>query len=212
MSENKVKEIFQKEMCVYTSCYCEENVWKLCQMIQVKDPSLLADTKVVFVSNFAKKVAFWCQKSGKDNKNVPVVWDYHVILIHKGQKDWLTYDLDTTLDFPTSIEDYFMKSFCPDIKKSSSYKPMFRVVDSEDFLEHFSSDRSHMKNKYGEWLADPPQYPAIVCKGVRSNLKKYINMVELNNKNFGKVFKCDEFFESFCSGSSSSEDKVLEDL
>jgi len=213
MSEDKVSEIFKKQMCVYTSCYCEENVWKLCSMLKSKENLLLANTKVVFISNFEKKVAFWCQKSGEGNKNIPVIWDYHVILIYKNQDTWFAYDLDTTLQFPINLEEYFMKSFCPNIKKSSTYKPTFRVVESTDFLEYFSSDRSHMKNKYGEWLAEPPKYPAILCRGVKSNLKKYINMNKNNNKCFGKVFNCKDFFESFCSRASSfSDNKLLEEL
>ena len=100
--------------CEYTSCYCEENVWKLCQRLQEKE--VLQDlhrASAVFISNPARSVPLWSQKAGRGAEKVPnhdfftlivmeyqmVVWDYHVILVYIGDDSTLIYDLDTTLPF-----------------------------------------------------------------------------------------------------------------
>jgi hypothetical protein len=79
----------------YTKYYCEENIYRLCRLLQ--------DSYVVFISNPAQKVVFWKQKLAPEDY---VVWDYHVILLKKS----LVYDFDTTLNFPCSISDYCSQS------------------------------------------------------------------------------------------------------
>ncbi|KOB65718.1 Protein N-terminal glutamine amidohydrolase, partial [Operophtera brumata] len=37
----------------------------------------------------------------------------------------------------------------------------FRVVPAKQFLQHFASDRRHMKRPDGSWIKPPPPYPAI---------------------------------------------------
>ena len=37
--------------CSYAACFCEENVWKLCDHVRTNSPELLAKAFVVFVSN-----------------------------------------------------------------------------------------------------------------------------------------------------------------
>jgi hypothetical protein len=38
-------------------------------------------------------------------------------------------------------------------------------MGSEQYLEYFASDRSHMRTTDGGWLAPPPEYPCIRPKG-----------------------------------------------
>nr|XP_023683285.1 protein N-terminal glutamine amidohydrolase isoform X2 [Paramormyrops kingsleyae] len=71
--------------CVYTSCYCEENVWKLCEYAKIQKQFPMDEIYAVFISNEQKMVPLWEQKSSHGNK--PVIWDYHVILLHDGNKD-----------------------------------------------------------------------------------------------------------------------------
>lgn len=37
----------------------------------------------------------------------------------------------------------------------------FRVVPAKQFLQHFASDRRHMKRPDGSWIKPPPPYTAI---------------------------------------------------
>ncbi|KAH7721752.1 protein N-terminal glutamine amidohydrolase-like protein [Aphelenchoides avenae] len=92
--------------CLYAACYCEENIWQLCKSIKCDDDSRLQPFYVVFISNDEKK-------------------DYHVILLRhadsKSQRS-LVYDLDTTLPFPCTFEEYFEKA----IGSEESFAPMFK--------------------------------------------------------------------------------------
>ncbi|KAF8959078.1 N-terminal glutamine amidase-domain-containing protein [Flammula alnicola] len=112
---------------IYTSCYCEENVYLLCQSF-LQDPSLKDewDVFVVFISNLNKTVALWCQKAARFHGS-PVIWDYHVVLVlHPRREDsdmkarpsehhsWV-YDFDTRLDLPCLWEEYFSMTFPEDI-------------------------------------------------------------------------------------------------
>jgi protein N-terminal glutamine amidohydrolase len=54
----------------------------------------------------------------------------------------IVFDLDTELPFPTDAKEYYKQSFRPDLALHSSYEQRFRVIPAEDFVSHFSSDRS----------------------------------------------------------------------
>jgi hypothetical protein len=41
----------------------------------------------------------------------------------------------------------------------------FRVVPASVFLQHFASDRRHMKRADGSWIKPPPDYPPISTPG-----------------------------------------------
>ncbi|KAI0781311.1 N-terminal glutamine amidase-domain-containing protein [Trametes elegans] len=66
---------------VYTSYYCEENVYLLAQMLtqllHTDSRGGLWQVFVVFISNSGKTVALWSQKA----RDGVVVWDYHVVLV-----------------------------------------------------------------------------------------------------------------------------------
>ena len=54
---------------------------------------------------------------------------------------------------------------------------MYRLVPAASLLQHFASDRSHMRLPDGSWSADPPQYPCIVAAdGCCMNLHRYRDM------------------------------------
>jgi len=100
--------------CIYTKCYCEENIWKLCERVQKDKPDLIKHCFAIFVSNPRRSVPLWCQKASRgDPWQDPVIWDYHVFLVYHvgGTKNSLVYDLDTVLPFPESFESYFNSTF-----------------------------------------------------------------------------------------------------
>nr|XP_006815963.1 PREDICTED: protein N-terminal glutamine amidohydrolase-like isoform X2 [Saccoglossus kowalevskii] len=160
-----------REECIYTSCYCEENVWKLCEHVQSRYPDLIEDCYAVFISNQFKTVPLWMQKAAQ-SADVPVVWKSNT-----GNAE--VYDLDSVLEFPTPFLDYSSQTFRNEQLKQQ-YHRKFRVIRASEYLETFASDRSHML-KDGQWLAPPPIYPCIQTKESIMNLNDFISV----NPSFG---------------------------
>uniref|UniRef100_A0A6G1RVG1 Protein N-terminal glutamine amidohydrolase n=1 Tax=Hypotaenidia okinawae TaxID=2861861 RepID=A0A6G1RVG1_9GRUI len=65
--------------CAYTSCYCEENVWKLCDYIRSRGRYPLEEFYAVFISNDRRMIPLWKQQSGHADE--PVVWVRHSVLV-----------------------------------------------------------------------------------------------------------------------------------
>ena len=123
----------------------------------------------MFIFN-SYKIPVWYQKKCEPNSDTPVVWDYHVIGIHKCQKlkKSFVYDFDTTLEFPVSFEIYGQKALLLLENISKKYERKYRVLSGEYYLQNFSSDRSHMLNKEThKYMAEPPQYPCIQSESKR---------------------------------------------
>ncbi|KAF5193188.1 N-terminal glutamine amidohydrolase, partial [Thalictrum thalictroides] len=52
-----------------------------------------------------------------------------------------------------------------------------RVVHAPTFLRKFASDRRHMKDSAGNWIAHPPAYEPIIAEdGAIHNLDEYIKI------------------------------------
>lgn len=134
---------------MYTACYCEENIWHLCVDERVPDGEKL----VLWVGSLQQYSPMWCQRSSA-GPDVPVWWDYHVILLVQTHR-WFVWDLDTTLPLPVDVDEYLAQTFrLPD-------DLIFRLMDADYYRKAFSSDRSHMRDSGGRWLASPPVWPAI---------------------------------------------------
>ena len=141
-----------KQDCLYQPYYCEENIWQLCQ----KDYFKGREVKVLFLlPTEANYIALWHQKLTDPDQ--PVFWDYHVILFDVTNLQ--IFDFDTHLTFPFNAKSYFTLSFGIEYPK---YLPRFKVFDKDPFVENFSSDRSHMLDDRGRWLAEPPAWPFIL--------------------------------------------------
>lgn len=188
-----------KSDCVYTSCYCEENVWFLCQRAlthKQSHPSCAWSFFAVFISNPTESVVLWKQQSSSAPANM-TVWDYHVILVAKNSQTHasLVFDLDTTLDFPCSASCYLDEAIRIHCKIKPRYQRFFRVVPGYEFVSHFSSDRHHMRRADGSWLAEPPPYPPIKGKEASSdhNLPEFISMKK--GEGPGTVMDVEEFAE-----------------
>ena len=68
-------------------------------------------------------------------------------------------------------------------------KPMFRVLSAADYVEHFLSDRRHMKTAYS-WNAPPPNWPLI--SQTSSNLERFTDM---EDQEFGQVLSATELID-----------------
>ena len=109
---------------VYTSHYCEENVYKTAEafLLHASNENS-AEGYVIFISNKARLTPIWKQKLAEENQ--PVVWDYHVIFLVKGSgRDGSSYviDQDTRLGFPVSFRQYCDESFPSDVVLESIYR------------------------------------------------------------------------------------------
>ena len=140
----------------YASCYCEENVWHLCQ-----DATLPGTRRrVAFISNPHRTCALWSQRAAP-SPGEAVFWDYHVVLLCRDGSGWQVWDLDTTLGMPVALDRYLQGTFPAGTALPERFWPCFRVLEASEYLEEFSSDRSHMRREDGSWMAPPPPWPAI---------------------------------------------------
>ncbi|KAL0961942.1 hypothetical protein UPYG_G00333720 [Umbra pygmaea] len=164
-----------REECGYTSCYCEENVWKLCEQIQTQTQISLDEMYAVFISNEKRTIPIWKQKSSREGQ--PVVWDYHVVLLHQSkQGPSFIYDLDTVLPFPCPLDVYNKEAFRTDRGIIPAFWRKLRVIPAHTYLKNFASDRSHMKEADGTWRMPPPPYPCIETAESVMNLDDFISM------------------------------------
>jgi len=197
--EENSKPNISKESCVYTSCYCEENVYKLTERFKNAENNnvglaelnifpKLSDTKVLFLSNLNESFPIWKMTLGEF-----VVWDYHVILFDSENK--LVFDLDSTIPgFPVSAETYFKESLHHPEPFDDKYVQYLRVVDAEYFLRDFASDRSHMKACFDK--SPPPKYDCILNEnGEFNNLDDYRKFSKGDGK--GEILSRDHFYEKY---------------
>lgn len=171
--------------CLYTSHYCEENVWHLCQHSKLTSYK----KKVVVISNLQNSWVMWQQRISAQS-NQPVLWDYHVILLTYDSR-WLVWDMDTRLAFPSPITHYFQKSFNHQFyQQHVAYKPLFRIIDADLYVAQLYSDRSHMRLPDGAWFASPPPWPMITHGNCTLN-----ELIEMGNKKIGECFTYEKMVE-----------------
>ncbi|KAJ0262486.1 Protein N-terminal glutamine amidohydrolase [Hirschfeldia incana] len=159
-----------------------ENVYLLCKTLcenGVADETG-SDLFVVFISNEKKQVPLWHQKASSRADGI-VLWDYHVICVQRKKEsdsaEPLVWDLDSTLPFPSPLASYVSDTIQPSFQLFPEYQRFFRVVHAPLFFKHFASDRRHMKEPDGSWIAQPPPHQPIVAEdGVLHNLSEYIAM------------------------------------
>lgn len=143
------------------------------------DDATGADLFVVFISNEKKQIPLWHQKASKREDGL-VLWDYHVICVQRkteGVFPFIVWDLDSTLPLPIPLGSYVSQAIRPSFQISPEYQRLFRIIHAPIFFRHFASDRRHMKDSHGNWIAKPPDYEAIVAEdGTIHNLYEYMEI------------------------------------
>ena len=172
----------------YTTFFCEENIWYLCQ----NDEFSNSQKFVLFISNNVKKCPFWYQKAGQTHQ--PIWWDYHVILAVK-LDFWYIYDLDTTLAFPLELHIYLSKTFQQNSNLSSQYFPQFKIIDSDEYRNDFHSDRKHMRDSNGNWLASPPAWP-LIENSKKLSIKELLNFSSTSNHRIFSRMETIDYFKT----------------
>lgn len=173
----------KREDFLYQPCYCEENIWHLCQNEQFKN------SYVIFVASKGALFPMLNQRAASYSA-MPIFWDYHVILLVPGDKNQIL-DFDTSLPFCIGFDTYLSQSFIDNDLLTMEETPFFRVLPSAEFIRLFSSDRSHMKTATG-WRAKPPNWPPI--GNIESNLSKFIDMT---NSSIGEIHSYDALLKRF---------------
>jgi hypothetical protein len=133
--------------------YCEENVWRLAYRklyySQQEQPAANSNNKqrdtvtsyyVVFVSNPKGCVPMF-QQMASSNKDKPVFWDYHVILLSSttgtttsdieqqpssSPSSCYVWDIDSYLTLPCPLNVYVQKVFPNSSHWPQEYSPYFR--------------------------------------------------------------------------------------
>ncbi|KAL0910924.1 hypothetical protein M5K25_019020 [Dendrobium thyrsiflorum] len=130
------------------------------------------------------QIPLWNQKASKSSDKL-VIWDYHVICIQivnqknteEGRFSHLIWDLDSSLPFPLPLDQYISETFRLHLPLKSTYKRVLRVIHAPIFLQHFSSNRTHMRDPHGNWIAPPPNYEPIIAQdGSENNLDEYVRI------------------------------------
>lgn len=153
-----------------TANYCEENVWHILNFL-VSRGANSDNLFAVFISNARRCVPFQFQLSADTDAGGVCFWDYHVIGVMKGdrQSQPVVYDIDSTLPFPCSLEQYVREALVKPMPNGQTYAQlcayglahMFRVVHHPELLRKFSTDRRHMRDDDGKYRAAPPPRPVI---------------------------------------------------
>lgn len=139
----------------YQAFYCEENVWHACRVLEA-----LGDGGVrhaVFVTNAARTVACWAQRACPA-PHEPVVWDYHVILVERQEKDVAIRDPDCVVGGRLGALQWLDATFPPSFAVTPRYRPLFRPVPASRYLEELRTNRSHMRAADGRYYRPPPPW------------------------------------------------------
>jgi hypothetical protein len=155
----------------YTASYCEENIWHLAQDASLPD----GERTVVFIAADSGACPLWEQRAAPADRE-PVFWDYHVVLVIRDAGSGIrVFDLDSTAGWGIPLAEYLAATFPLAGQLHDEYEPRFRLIPAGEFVHDFASDRSHMRDADGNWLAPPPEWP---CIGNGHNLADYISTID----------------------------------
>jgi hypothetical protein len=172
----------------YQPCYCEENAYWLCQ-----HPALgTGERWVAVISNDNRAVPFWGQKWSEPGE--PVFWDYHVVVFQRASSGMRVFDPDGLAPMPVRFRDWLESSWPAIDGVHRSMWPVFRLVTAADYIEHLSSDRTHMLDAKGRFVHPPPPWPAPVGRGGPSNLMRFVDMTA---DFVGEVLQWEDLIERF---------------
>lgn len=155
----------------YAPYFCEENVWQL-----LEEPRFAArEAWAVVITNRERQVAMWAQRAALV-PGTPVVWDYHVVAVAKGDEGFDVFDLDCTEGCPLPFARWRYVSFDVARELPAELTPLFRVVDAREYRARFSSDRAHMRGPDGALLQQPPPWAPILPAGEAPNLHRFLDV------------------------------------
>jgi hypothetical protein len=138
----------------YQARYCEENVWRLLARSELAARRAWA----VIVTSQAGHFEALRQRAGRPGDGL-VCWDYHVFaVVDDLDGTRLALDQDSDLPLPCPLALYLAESFPP--VRQPRTRPIFRVIAAAEYLRDLASDRSHMRNPDGTYVAPTPPWSA----------------------------------------------------
>ena len=170
----------------YHPFYCEENIWRLNRRFLRRG----ARHEVVFITSLAGATPLFGMRAAP-SVNEPIFWDYHVILVERGEGETRIWDLDSVHGAPLLAIQWFELSMPNTQALPDPYRSLFRVVDGESFDANFSSDRSHMRDESGNYLKSPPPWPAPFKPTLGMMLTNYQSAQEGGP---GRLLSANDFF------------------
>lgn len=172
----------------YQPFYCEENIWKTCRL----DPFEADRVDVAIISNDLDAAPLWNQRAAPSPLQ-PVFWDYHVVAIEHREVP-VVWDLDTRLETPVRFDPWWEGTFPALDRLPDRLGPVFRLLDSETYVEVFSSDRSHMRDEQGAYKKPSPPWEPIYDPAKGHTLDR---LVDMSDRFAGEVVGGDEMSRRF---------------
>ena len=152
---------FDRDKSRYCAFFCEENIWQLSKEFSAAGRD---DQKFVLFFLCAEPTGsfFAIMNQRPLGSNSVGFWDYHVVLFDA--KARLIYDFDTTLGCPVSADLYFAQTFPIQDTLEAGVRALVRAIPLKEYLERFSSDRSHMLDAAGKELEPFPDWLPVIAK------------------------------------------------
>ncbi len=162
-----LQQEYSKTQYLYTSLFCEENIWQLLKSLASGQPTIGSHKMwALIITNPEKKIALFNQKLSPQHFSqkstivtLPVIWDYHVIMLAEIHQQYYIFDFDTRLSFISPIQEYLQNTFITPDKLPQEFIPYIRKIPAENYLSRFYSDRTHMENQIVQ--SDFPPWPII---------------------------------------------------
>lgn len=176
---------WSKTQFLYTSLFCEENIWQLLQSISTANT--ISGVKIasnqmwaLIITNPAQKIALFNQQAVPTGQ--PIIWDYHVVMLAKIKQQFFIFDFDTRLPFVTPLHEYLQNTFIFPDRLPEKFIPYIRKIPAQSYLDRFYSDRTHMQNQIKQ--SEFPPWP-IINAGKKHclTLTNYLNIEQPLNDN-----------------------------
>ncbi len=162
-------ESLARDSLDYQARYCEENVWRL-----LARPALEGCPAWAAVVSSEAGHFFALRQSAGRQADGFVCWDYHVFAVaEESDGSRWALDLDSELSFPCLLTDYLAETFIP--LRHQPAAPRFRLMPAADYVAGLASDRAHMRNPDGSYMAPPPPWPA-PGRGKSNTLMSWIDV------------------------------------
>jgi hypothetical protein len=155
----------------YAPYFCEENVWHLARD-RAAEPGERYAVFVLGADPTCPRVAVWAQRVARGEPYI--FWDYHVVLFERSSRadEYRVWDFDTTLGTPIPAAQWIDGSFPMELP---GWPARFRIVEAEEYLRTFSSDRRHMRTSGGAEMPPFPSWPPILDAHQRHLLPRFLD-------------------------------------
>ncbi|TXG46205.1 hypothetical protein EZV62_028300 [Acer yangbiense] len=158
----------------------EENVYFLCKKLCANGVADADGSDLYVLLITEEQIIVEILRDASKRADGVILWDYHVVCIQRkrgGDSPCLVWDLDSSLPFPSPLASYVSETIRPSFQLFSEYQRFFRIVHAPIFLRFFASDRRHMKDPAGNWIAKPPSYEPMVAEDKTvHNLNEFIEI------------------------------------